>query len=628
MYAIQYIPAVKSPPSDQPDQLAQPDADSPDAPLPPPAVPPASQDPTPTHQSGTAPPTTVQPPQPTLSTKRSRRKESKKSQSKQPTATPTPTPHTPPKPPSTGPKKSTPQSATNPPPTSSARAKLSASEQAPTTEAFDRSAWLAAMDAELNQGPAGLFQMILPGPIDGFYVFVVRQKFASLAQEVLKNLAAFLISLLELWRDLKHQRKTCRTWLCLDHYNRTVTKAMTWDQSQHRALSEYERDVDLDQQVEKDDNEWIEKLLAAEQASPEFEGTITIDLSMPAAKDMDNGATVGSAANMAALLENMKADVNDLCTELETAAEELAQAKDARILELEAKMAEQASVTGKHRLSSPSSSKATSSADSGGPPPRRQVAHSSLDAHVNSLPPGNYFGDDSRQKSPHVTRVLFQNVQGLPFPMTHEKQKGLFKCWTNERMGIALLAEVNLQWSAVPRGQKWFDRVKSYTNQGHFSSVLYHEHQEFPTPLAHQWGGCSATLLNKVARRAKSGGKDESGLGRFSLIKIRGRDIRQQESQTDGPPAGPLDLVVVSAYRPNPEGTNEGSVWNYQRNYWLSKGVTMDPRDKLTLDLVDLIKKWKAEGCEILLGIDANEDVSYNSPSSIKLRNQKSKTKR
>ncbi|CAJ1933130.1 unnamed protein product, partial [Cylindrotheca closterium] len=206
---------------------------------------------------------------------------------------------------------------------------------------------------------------------------------------------------------------------------------------------------------------------------------------------------------------------------------------------------------------------------------------------------------------------------GLPFPMTHEKQKGLFKCWTDEIVGIALLAEVNLQWSAVPRGHKWFDRVKSFTNQGHFSSVSYHEHQEFPTPSAHQWGGCSATLLHKVARRAKSGGNDKTGLGRFSWIKIQGRDIRQQESQTDGPLAGPLDLVV-SAYRPNKEGTNAGSVWNSQRNYWLSKGVTMDPRDKLTLDLVDLINQWKAEGCEILLGLDANEDVSYNSPSSFR----------
>ncbi|CAJ1948193.1 unnamed protein product [Cylindrotheca closterium] len=44
----------------------------------------------------------------------------------------------------------------------------------------------------------------------------------------------------------------------------------------------------------------------------------------------------------------------------------------------------------------------------------------------------------------------------------------------------------------------------------------------------------------------------------------------------------------------------------------------MDPGDKLTLDLVDLIKQWKVEGCEILLGLDANKDVSYNSPSSFR----------
>ncbi|CAJ1953837.1 unnamed protein product [Cylindrotheca closterium] len=291
LYAIQCIPAVKKPPPAQPEQSATQDADTPDSPLPP-SVSSTPPEPTPTNSSVTAP-TTAQPTLPAPSTKRSSRKGSKNFRAKQPLEKPTETPQaTPPTPlPRPTPAlKSTPQSATNPPTESSARAKLSASEQPLVTEAFDRSTWLAAMDAELNQGPAGLFhQMILPGPIDGFYVFVVRQKFASLAQEVLKNLAAFLISHLELWQDLKHQRKTCRTWLCLDHYNRTVTNAMTWDQSQHRAISEYERDVDLDQQVEKDDNEWIEKLLAAEQASPEFEGTITIDLSMPAAKDMDDG---------------------------------------------------------------------------------------------------------------------------------------------------------------------------------------------------------------------------------------------------------------------------------------------------------------------------------------------------
>ncbi|CAJ1968797.1 unnamed protein product [Cylindrotheca closterium] len=187
LHAIQCTPAVKKPPSDKPEQPAKQDANSPDAPLLPPAGAPASQEPTPTNQRVTAPPTTVQPTLLTPSTKRSSRKESKKSQSKKPIEKPTETSPTPPKPPSPESTSPTPQSATNPPTKSSARAKLSASEQATITEAFNRSAWLAAMDAELNQGPAGLFQLILPGPIDGFYVFVVRQKFASLAQEVLKK---------------------------------------------------------------------------------------------------------------------------------------------------------------------------------------------------------------------------------------------------------------------------------------------------------------------------------------------------------------------------------------------------------------------------------------------------------
>ncbi|CAJ1938405.1 unnamed protein product [Cylindrotheca closterium] len=175
--------------------------------------------------------------------------------------------------------------------------------------------------------------------------------------------------------------------------------------------------------------------------------------------------------------------------------------------------------------------------------------------------------------------------------MTHEKQKGLFKCWTDQRVGIALLAEINLQWSAMPRGHKWFDLVKFFTNQGQCLSSGVSNSASMVRMF------CYITQQGRTP--CKSGGKDETGLGRFSWIKIWSRGIRQQD--------GPLDLVVVSAYCPNKEGTNVGSVWNYQRNYWLSNGVTMDPCDKITLDLVDLIKQLKAEGCE---------DVSNNSPFS------------
>ncbi|CAJ1967291.1 unnamed protein product, partial [Cylindrotheca closterium] len=180
LYAIQCIPAVKKPPPAQPEQPATLDANTPDSPLSPSVFSTPTALP-PTNSSVTAP-TTAQPAQPTLpasSNKRSSRKGSKNCRAMQPLKKPTEPPQattSTPLPRPTPALKSPPQAATNPSTASSARAKLSASEQPLVTEAFDRSAWLAAMDAELNQGPAGLFQMILPGPIDGFYVFVVRQK--------------------------------------------------------------------------------------------------------------------------------------------------------------------------------------------------------------------------------------------------------------------------------------------------------------------------------------------------------------------------------------------------------------------------------------------------------------------
>ena len=79
-------------------------------------------------------------------------------------------------------------------------------------------------------------------------------------------------------------------------------------------------------------------------------------------------------------------------------------------------------------------------------------------------------------------------------------------------MGIALLAEMNLHWPSLRQGHSWYDRVKKFATEGHFSSVAYYRHQEIPSPSGFQWGGCSATLLNKVSHRAKSAGEDESGL--------------------------------------------------------------------------------------------------------------------
>jgi hypothetical protein len=46
--------------------------------------------------------------------------------------------------------------------------------------------------------------------------------------------------------------------------------------------------------------------------------------------------------------------------------------------------------------------------------------------------------------------------------------------------------------------------------------------------------------------------------------------------------------------------------------------VSTDPREKFTEDVLSLVAQWKTDGCEIILAVDANEDVSANSPTSFR----------
>ena len=187
-------------------------------------------------------------------------------------------------------------------------------------------------------------------------------------------------------------------------------------------------------------------------------------------------------------------------------------------------------------------------------------------------------------------------------------------------MGISLLAEMNLNWNMIKPGHKWFDRVRQVTRRGHFSSVSFNSNQDIPVKSAFQWGGCSATLLNEVAHSSRSSGADPTGLGRWAWVKLRGRS---RPSSSDSPAQDSAtmvskDLVVLSAYRPNRKSPHSGSVWMRQRLHWLSAGLDIDPREKFTLDLMEEIEKWRSEGCEIILGIDANEDLSLNHPTSFR----------
>ncbi|CAJ1940949.1 unnamed protein product [Cylindrotheca closterium] len=80
------------------------------------------------------------------------------------------------------------------------------------------------------------------------------------------------------------------------------------------------------------------------------------------------------------------------------------------------------------------------------------------------------------------------------------------------------------------------------------------------------------------------------------------------------------DLVVVAAYQPNPPGTGESTVWAQHRSFFRSQGRQREPREAFMVDLLRAITQWRDEGCEVILGVDANEDISSTKSSSFRQR--------
>lgn len=206
--------------------------------------------------------------------------------------------------------------------------------------------------------------------------------------------------------------------------------------------------------------------------------------------------------------------------------------------------------------------------------------------------------------------------------INREKIDKLFSWWEKEDVGIALLAEMNVNWKQVSQGLHW-DELVAHQFRHHHEAVASNEHvspRNMNTPIL--YGGCSATVLNSVAHRVAASGVDKTGLGRYAWIKLRGKKLfRNADPDADmDAPSSHQDVVLISAYRPNPAGTGASTVWAQHRNHFIDSGRTDDPREAFTMDLMGEIETWRQEGCEVILGVDANENLKMISPSSFRQR--------
>ena len=156
------------------------------------------------------------------------------------------------------------------------------------------------------------------------------------------------------------------------------------------------------------------------------------------------------------------------------------------------------------------------------------------------------------------------------------------------------MSETKLYWPLVEEQKKWFERVIGKF-RAHCSLFGYNNTEHDRTGLL-QFGGVGLIAINEAVNRARKGGKDPTGLGRWVWMRFQGSNGHMTR--------------VVSLYRPCHGGNREASVCEQHVRYFKGKmEQDRDPRRALFEDLFVEAVKWKKEGDHLIIAGDVNEDV-------------------
>jgi hypothetical protein len=204
----------------------------------------------------------------------------------------------------------------------------------------------------------------------------------------------------------------------------------------------------------------------------------------------------------------------------------------------------------------------------------------SVNMHIGNIIPSD--NDDET--------IIFHNVNGIK---EEDNWHQILQTMKEMRAAIIGLVEINKSLRNQMR-QQWKNTARKFFNHSRIS----HSESQVKFDNDYKPGGTMTITTGKWQARITEQGEDSHGLGRWSFQKI---------SSTKS------NLVIITAYRPC--ATNgPTTAWMQQWILLREKGVVNpDPVKIFYQDLLQLLNKWKDNGYEIILLIDANETLGENS---------------
>ncbi|CAJ1961165.1 unnamed protein product [Cylindrotheca closterium] len=134
---------------------------------------------------------------------------------------------------------------------------------------------------DIDRHKAGpLFLMILPGEMEGSYIFVCRKKYGQLAQNVLRGIVPFLFHHLCKLTNMQADRVLGK-WIPKSEIQATCRKCLVWCTNTLRAIEASDQLTKVEEALEFLDD-------VIKDTTDVYQGQLLIDMDMANAKDIDN----------------------------------------------------------------------------------------------------------------------------------------------------------------------------------------------------------------------------------------------------------------------------------------------------------------------------------------------------
>ena len=135
---------------------------------------------------------------------------------------------------------------------------------------------------------------------------------------------------------------------------------------------------------------------------------------------------------------------------------------------------------------------------------------------------GPYFGDTKSTCPTSCFRLGCININNLPYLSDDKKNAELLRDIVDHGIDIALMQEIGINWSAMPRQHSWLSRVEHKFHHYKIKTQLqYNRHDK--TGNWRQWGGTGIITHGKLYHCSMGAGGDASGLGRWAWARYQGK---------------------------------------------------------------------------------------------------------